>query len=64
MKINTGLQEMMLLLRQYATIQALDETVLNYLISRILVDEGKEVDGQKTQKVRIVYDSVGEVLQC
>lgn len=36
-------------IRQYATIQELDETVLNRLIRRILVGEVKKVDGQKTQ---------------
>lgn len=34
-------------IRQYATIHELDETVLNRLISWILVDEVKKVDGQK-----------------
>lgn len=48
-------------LRQYATIQELDETVLNRLISRILVGEVKKVNGQKTQEVRIVYNFVGEI---
>ena len=49
-------------IRQYATIQELDETVLNRLISRILVGEVKKVNGQKTQEVRIVYNFVGEML--
>ena len=48
--------------RQYATIQELDETVLNRLINRILVGEVKKVDGQKTQEVRIVYNFVGEIV--
>ena len=48
-------------IRQYATIQEADETVLNRLISRILVGEVKKVDGQKTQEVRIVYNFVGEI---
>ena len=48
-------------IRQYATIQELDETVSNRLISRILVGEVKKVDGQKVQKVRIVYNFVGDV---
>lgn len=48
-------------IRQYATIQELDETVLNRLVSRILVGEIKKVDGQKTQEVRIVYNFVGEI---
>jgi site-specific DNA recombinase len=39
----------------------LDETVLNWLISRILVGEVKKVDGQKVQEVRIVYNFVGEI---
>lgn len=48
-------------IRQYATIQELDETVLNRLISRILVGEVKKVDGQKVQEVRIVYNFIGEI---
>lgn len=48
-------------IRQYATIQELDETVLNRLISRILVGEVKKVNRQKTQEVRIVYNFVGEI---
>ena len=48
-------------IRQYATNQELDETVLNRLISRILVGEVKKIDWQKTQEVRIVYNFVGEI---
>ncbi len=48
-------------IRQYATIQELDETVLNRLISWILVGEVKKINGQKTQEVRIVYNFVGEI---
>lgn len=48
-------------IRQYATIQELDETVLNRLISKILVGEVKKVDGQKVQEVRIVYNFVGKI---
>ena len=46
-------------IRQYATIQKSDETVLNRLISRILVGEVKKVDGQKTQEVKILYNFFG-----
>ena len=48
-------------IRRYAAIEELDETVLNRLISRILVGEVKKVNGQKTQEVRIVYNFVGEI---
>ena len=48
-------------IRQYATIQELDETVLNRLINRILVGEVKKIDGQKVQEVRIIYNFVGEI---
>ena len=50
-------------IRQYATIQELDEAILNRLISRILVGEVKKIDGQKVQEVRIVYNFVGEISQ-
>ena len=48
-------------IRQYATIQELDETVLNRLINRILVGEIKKVDGQKTQEVKNIYNFIGDI---
>lgn len=48
-------------IRRYATIEELDEVVLNRLISKILVGEVKKIDGQKVQEVRIVYNFVGEI---
>lgn len=55
--VRTFVQE----IRRYATIQELDEAVLNRLISRILVGEVKKVDGRKTQQIKIVYNFVGEI---
>lgn len=55
--VRTFMQE----IRKYATIQELDEAVLNRLISKILVGELRKVDGQKCQEVKIVYNFVGEV---
>lgn len=46
---------------RYAAIAELDESVLNRLISKILIGEVKKVDGQKVQEVRIVYNFVGEI---
>ena len=48
-------------IRRYATIEELDESVLNRFISKILIGEVKKVDGQKVQKVRIMYNFVGEI---
>ena len=48
-------------IRRYATIEELDEAVLNRLISKILIGEVKKMDGQKMQEVRIVYNFVGEI---
>ena len=45
----------------YTTIEELDESVLNRFISKILIGEVKKVDGQKVQKVRIMYNFVGEI---
>ena len=55
--VRTFVQE----IRKYATIQELDEAVLNRLISKILVGEVRKVDGQKYQEVKIVYNFVGEI---
>ena len=48
-------------IRRYAAIEELDESVLNRLISKILIGEIKKVDGQKVQEVRIGYNFVGEI---
>ena len=48
-------------IRRYAAIEELDESVLNRLISKILIGEVKKVDGQKVQEVKIVYNFVGEI---
>ena len=48
-------------IRRYAAIEELDESVLNRLISKILIGEVKKLDGQKVQEVRIVYNFVGEI---
>ncbi len=48
-------------IQQYATIQELDEGILNRLISRILVGEVKKVDREKFQEIKIIYNFVGEI---
>lgn len=48
-------------IRQYATIEELDEVVLHRLIHKILVGEVKKIDGQKVKEVKIVYNFVGEI---
>ena len=55
--VRTFMQE----IRKYATIQVLDEAVLNRLISKIWVGEVRKVDGQKCQEVKIIYNFVGEI---
>ena len=49
-------------IRKYATIEKLDEAVLNRLINRIVVGEVKKIDGKKYQEVKIIYNFVGEIL--
>lgn len=48
-------------IRQCATIEKLDEVVLNRLISRFVVDEIKTIDGQKYREVKIIYSFVSEM---
>lgn len=48
-------------IRRYAAIEELDESVLNRLISKILIGEVKKVNGHKVQEVKIVYNFVGEI---
>ena len=49
-------------IRGYASITELDEVILNRLIDKIIVIAVEIIDGEKVQKVRIVYNFVGEIM--
>ncbi|MEG2383542.1 MAG: DUF4368 domain-containing protein [Oscillospiraceae bacterium] len=46
---------------QYAAITELDEVIVHRLIHKVVVNEKQVVDGEKIQRVRIVYNFVGEL---
>ena len=48
-------------IREYASITELDEAILNRLIEKIVISEVEFVAGEKVQKVRIIYNFVGEL---
>ena len=49
-------------IREYASITELDETILNRLIDKIYISAVEVIDSEKVQKVRIVYNFVGEIV--
>lgn len=48
-------------IREYASIMELDEAVLNRLIDKIYISAVEIIDGETIQKVRIIYNFVGEI---
>lgn len=48
-------------IRAYAAITELNEIILNQLIDKIFIGSVEIVDGEKVQKVRVVYNFVGEI---
>ena len=48
-------------IQEYASITELDETILNRLIDKIVISAVEVIDGEKVQKVRIIYNFVGEI---
>jgi len=50
-------------IREYASITELDETILNRLIDKIIISVVEVIDGEKVQKIRIVYNFVGEIVK-
>ena len=48
-------------IQEYASITELDEAILNRLIDKIYISAVEIVDGEKVQKVRIIYNFVGEI---
>lgn len=49
-------------IRQYATIEELDEAVLNRLMIQIMAGKVKKIDRQKYQEVKIIYNFVDEIM--
>ena len=49
-------------IQAYASITELDEAILNRLIDKIYISAVEVIDGEKVQKVRIVYNFVGEII--
>ena len=45
----------------HVSITELDEVILNRLIDKIIVSAVEIIDGEKVQKVRIIYNFVGEI---
>ena len=48
-------------IQEYASITKLDEAILNRLIDKIYISAVEVIDGEKVQKVRIIYNFVGEI---
>lgn len=48
-------------IREYASITELDEAILNRLIDKIIVSAVEVINGEKVQKVRIIYNFVGQI---
>ena len=48
-------------IREYASITELDETILNRLIDKIIISAVEVINGEKVQKVRIIYNFIGEI---
>lgn len=48
-------------IRECASITELDETILNRLIDKIIISAVEVIGGGKVQKVRIIYNFVGEI---
>lgn len=46
---------------QYAAIEKLEDAMLHKLIENIIVDEVKEIDGERVQTIKIVYNFIGEL---
>ena len=50
-------------IREYASITELNETILNRLIDKIIISAVEVIDGEKVQKVHIIYNFVGEIIE-
>lgn len=51
-------------IREYASITELDEAILNRLIDKITISAVEVIDGEKVQKVRIIYNFMGEITKA
>ena len=49
-------------IQEYASITELDEAILNRLIDKIIIGAVEVIDEEKVQKINIVYNFVGEIV--
>ena len=48
------------LVHKYTDIQELTAEVLREFVEKVYVHQSKRIDGQKVQRIRIVYNCIGE----
>lgn len=58
---NKQVSQFMNEISRYATIDKLDDAMVHKLIENIIVEEVQEVDGERVQTIKIIYNFIGEL---
>ena len=61
---NINVDRFLALVRKYTDIRALTAEVIREFVERIYVHKAERVDGRRVQRIRIVWNCIGELRRC
>ena len=56
-----GVDTFLTLVRKYTDIKELDAELIRVFVEKILVYKAEKVDGHRTQRIKIIYNGIGEI---
>ena len=56
-----GVDTFLTLVRKYTDIKELDAEIIRVFVEKILVYKAEKVDGQRVQRIKIIYNGIGEI---
>ena len=60
-EVNVNVESFLGIVRKYTDIHELTGEIIREFVEKIIVHQAEKIDGQRVQKVRIVWNCIGEV---
>ena len=58
---NVNIDRFLALVRKYTDVKELTAEIIREFVEKVIVHQAEKVDGQRVQKVRIVWNCIGEI---
>ena len=56
-----GVDTFLSIVRRYTDIKELDAEIIRVFVEKILVYKAEKVDGHRVQRIKIIYNGIGEI---